>query len=144
MIVEATIDWPYGFAAAGLVTVSAVLLMISRILRKFPPGPRGIPYFGVLFELSDHAERRYKKWSLEGYGPIMSVKLLGKRVVILNTYDVIKQVITSQLFTYYSRLKAFFMLDCLENTKNWKFFYARMAFNEIFPSTVCDLKWPNI
>ena len=68
-------------------------LQLRRIrLPKFPPGPEGVPILGILPYLKKHPLRLFKKWSLEKYGPVMSVKFMDKKVVVLNNYDVIKEV----------------------------------------------------
>ena len=59
---------------------------------KFPPGPRGIPLFGVLPWLSNYPERKLKKWSQKHYGPVMSARFGMEDVVILNTFDAVQQV----------------------------------------------------
>ncbi|XP_064481866.1 cytochrome P450 2J6-like [Ornithodoros turicata] len=57
--------------------------------RKLPPGPRGVPLLGYLpFLGEEHVT--YRDLS-ETYGPIISVKLGPKRVVVLNNLEVIKE-----------------------------------------------------
>lgn len=74
--------------------MSTILTLSIRRARrqKYPPGPDGVPFFGNLFSLDSHPLRLFKKWSLEKYGPVMSVKYLDRNVVVLNNYDVIKEV----------------------------------------------------
>ena len=74
----------------------AVILLIAIFYwygrpEKFPPGPRGLPIVGVLPFLGKYPERTMKKWS-EKYGPIMSVRMGSKDMVVLNDYDVVQQV----------------------------------------------------
>ena len=59
---------------------------------RFPPGPRGIPILGALPFVDVYMERTVKKWSLDKYGPVMSVRMGQKEVVFLNTYEAINQV----------------------------------------------------
>ena len=58
----------------------------------FPPGPRGLPIIGSLTSSQPYPQRAFKKWSLEEYGPIMSVNMGSRTPVILTTVDAIKEV----------------------------------------------------
>ena len=58
---------------------------------NFPPGPKGIPVFGVSFSFGDYIQRDLKNWS-EEYGPVMSVRIGTRTQVILNNYEAIKEV----------------------------------------------------
>ena len=64
---------------------------------NFPPGPRGVPFAGVLPFLGKYPERVIKEWS-EKYGDIMSIRMGPKDMVILNSYESIQQVGIGMLF----------------------------------------------
>ena len=71
-----------------------VLILVCRPSRsRYPPGVSGFPFVGVLpYLFGSTPEKKYKEWSLEKYGPVMSVKLMGHDLIVLSTYDVITQV----------------------------------------------------
>ena len=60
--------------------------------KNFPPGPRGLPFVGYLPFLSKRIERGVFKLSKK-YGPVMSVRMGPKDMVILNDLDSIQKVI---------------------------------------------------
>lgn len=89
--------------------VSAVLVLICIVLviavlwnlvrskdieqqtRRLPPGPSGLPIVGQAFNLSiNSAHLHFTKWGKE-HGDIFMFSIFGKRVVVLNTPDVIRK-----------------------------------------------------
>ena len=85
--------WMYVVPVVGLV--SAVLLergLLRRLHPRNPPVVFGVPFLGVLPYLKKFPEKVYKKWSLEKYGPVMAINMLGENTVVLNTSDAIKKV----------------------------------------------------
>ncbi|XP_076817174.1 cytochrome P450 2U1-like [Clavelina lepadiformis] len=80
-----------------LTTVIAVLLLFMWYRRKqyLPPGPRGVPFFGVLPFLGKWPERALQKWS-KFYGPIMTVRMGGEDYVVLNDYESVNQAFVKQ------------------------------------------------
>jgi len=80
-----------------IVSTSCVAFAIWLLTRRktppnYPPGPKGFPLIGVLPYVTSSTQKSFAKWSQENYGPVMSVKLLGHDLVVLNTYDAMKQV----------------------------------------------------
>jgi len=57
-----------------------------------PPGPRGIPIFGIMPFLDDHPERMFAKWS-EKYGPVMTVPMGPQNWIVLNDYASVHEVL---------------------------------------------------
>ncbi|XP_076804603.1 cytochrome P450 2U1-like [Clavelina lepadiformis] len=80
---------------------------------RFPPGPRGIPILGALPFVDVYMERTVKKWSLDKYGPVMSVRMGQKEVVFLNTYEAINQAFVKQSDCFSGRSKVVMMYDAL-------------------------------
>ncbi|PBK93427.1 cytochrome P450 [Armillaria gallica] len=71
-------------ALAGLVLVWRLFRLSTRD-PPLPPGPRGIPLIGNLLDLPSEKEwLTFAKWG-EKYGDIVSVSILGRRLVIINS-----------------------------------------------------------
>ncbi|TKY89373.1 hypothetical protein EX895_001904 [Sporisorium graminicola] len=66
------------------------------------PGPRGWPYVGNLFQLGEDAAQTYYKWS-QKYGPVYKVQLGEREVVIINTAQAAKELLTDLGSIYISR-----------------------------------------
>ncbi|KAF5343052.1 hypothetical protein D9758_011136 [Tetrapyrgos nigripes] len=81
------------------LTISLLALLFTAVLgfRRFtknpnnplnlppPPGPRGLPILGNLLEIpSDRYWLKFDEW-IQEYGPIVSINLAGKPVVLLGT-----------------------------------------------------------
>ncbi|KAF8589046.1 cytochrome P450 [Ramaria rubella] len=54
---------------------------------KLPPGPRGLPVLGNIFQLPRFQWLRFTEWK-EQYGPIFSLNLAGQPVIVLNNFTV--------------------------------------------------------
>ncbi|XP_076825662.1 cytochrome P450 2U1-like [Clavelina lepadiformis] len=71
---------------------------------KFPPGPRGIPFLGILPFLGKYSERKIAKWS-KSYGPVISLRFGRKDFVVLNDYESIYEALVKQQSKFSSRPK---------------------------------------
>ncbi|XP_076824768.1 cytochrome P450 2J6-like [Clavelina lepadiformis] len=63
--------------------------------KKFPPGPRGIPFLGVIPFVGAFPERAFAKWS-KMYGPVLSVRMGREDWVILNDFQSLNQAFVKQ------------------------------------------------
>uniref|UniRef100_A0A1I8I239 Cytochrome n=2 Tax=Macrostomum lignano TaxID=282301 RepID=A0A1I8I239_9PLAT len=84
-------------AAAALAAASAAayLLLRRRQRPRPPPGPRPWPLFGNLFNLERPTFLvAHSKWRRQ-YGDLVSFTFGSRRFVILNSYAVIKEALTS-------------------------------------------------
>ncbi|KAJ6530948.1 cytochrome P450 [Mycena vulgaris] len=75
-------------ATGGILAAAAALLFYYVYTGKhrepLPPGPRGWPLIGNVFDMpKSHAWRTFARWG-EIYGGIMSITLLGQPFIILN------------------------------------------------------------
>ncbi|KAF8885510.1 cytochrome P450 [Infundibulicybe gibba] len=71
------------------VIAALVLRFLAVTLRrpKYLPGPRGLPFFGNLFQIPNaHSWETYAKWR-ETYGDAIYVSALGNSIVVLNSYE---------------------------------------------------------
>lgn len=66
------------------------------------PGPRGWPYVGNLFQLGEDAAQTYYKWS-KRYGPVYKVQLGEREVIIINSAQASKELLTDLGSIYISR-----------------------------------------
>ncbi|KAK0479597.1 cytochrome P450, partial [Armillaria novae-zelandiae] len=56
-----------------------------RSITPFPPGPRGLPLIGNLFDMPSEKEwLTFAEWGVK-YGDIVSVSILGQRMVAINS-----------------------------------------------------------
>ncbi|CAK8698283.1 unnamed protein product [Clavelina lepadiformis] len=63
---------------------------------RFPPGPKGFPFIGILPYLGKRFEQIVKKWSLDNYGPVMSIRMPRETIVYLNTFEAVNEVFLKQ------------------------------------------------
>ncbi|KAJ3267536.1 hypothetical protein HK104_005792 [Borealophlyctis nickersoniae] len=90
---------------AGILVVAvAVTFQWTRSKRRppLPPGPRGWPIIGNLFDVGKLPYLSYTKWSQE-YGPLMSVKFGSQVVVVVNDIEVAKDLFITRGRNYNSR-----------------------------------------
>lgn len=77
------------------VCVVLVAVLVGAIVREtkggeMPPGPGGLPWLGQAFRLSvNSAYLKFTQWSDE-YGNVVMFSLFGKKVVVLNDPDIIR------------------------------------------------------
>ncbi|KAJ6540375.1 cytochrome P450 [Mycena capillaripes] len=69
--------------ADGAAFSSARGYLASRL----PPGPRGLPLFGNLFQLKTDAWFTFTEWK-EKYGPLVHINVAGQSILIMNTHKV--------------------------------------------------------
>lgn len=67
--------------------------------KKYPPGPSGLPFFGVSFQIDPKGlHHNLLRWKQQ-YGDIISFKLFGKNIVVLNTPELIRKAFESDEFS---------------------------------------------
>lgn len=86
-----------------LVVFIGVLLVVRyvqwlRYVRTLPPGPWGIPIFGYLPFIKNDVHLRYSELA-EKYGPLFSVQLGSKLVVVISDYRLIRDTFRREEFT---------------------------------------------
>ncbi|XP_076802018.1 cytochrome P450 2U1-like [Clavelina lepadiformis] len=89
---------------AHLALIASVVLLIFWYRRppNSPPGPRGIPLFGVSIYVGKYMERTLAKWK-NTYGSIMSVRLGLRDILVLNDFESINQALVKQQATFSGR-----------------------------------------
>ncbi|CAK8695110.1 unnamed protein product [Clavelina lepadiformis] len=75
--------------------VVTLLLLLEKlrgnISNNFPPGSKGFPYFGSFPFMQTHLERTLARWGWERYGSVFYFTTGGKRKVVLNTYEALRE-----------------------------------------------------
>ncbi|PCH44804.1 cytochrome P450 [Wolfiporia cocos MD-104 SS10] len=62
-------------------------------MRTFPPGPKGLPLVGNLFDMpKSQAWKTFTKWS-EKWGDVISVSVFGQTIVILNSVECVNELL---------------------------------------------------
>ncbi|CAH8841156.1 unnamed protein product [Trichobilharzia szidati] len=74
----------------SLLCLIIIYLLYTRISYRLPPGPIGWPIFGYTACLGRDAFRKIQYLN-QIYGDILSFRVLGKTIIILNSYDMIHE-----------------------------------------------------
>ncbi|KAK0185226.1 cytochrome P450, partial [Armillaria mellea] len=92
-----------------IAIVLACLAFVWRLFRRnhhnapFPPGPKGLPVIGNLFDMPTEKEwLTFAKWG-EKYGDIVSVDILGRRLVVLNSAQMAINILDKKSSIYSDR-----------------------------------------
>ncbi|KAI0049104.1 cytochrome P450 [Auriscalpium vulgare] len=76
----------------------------SRRGFPFPPGPRGLPLIGNLFDIpKSRSWVVYKEWARK-YGDIMHVSALGKHIVIISSLTTARDLLEKRAANYSDRI----------------------------------------
>ncbi|KAG1807773.1 CyP450 monooxygenase [Suillus subaureus] len=68
-----------------------------------PPGPRSLPFIGNIGDIDVvHPWRTYSEWK-DKYGPIVSCRLIGQTVVIINSEKIARQLLDQRSAIYSDR-----------------------------------------
>ncbi|KAJ3552235.1 hypothetical protein NM688_g4258 [Phlebia brevispora] len=75
----------------------------SRVRKLMPPGPPGIPVLGNALQVpKDQPFRQFAEWS-KTYGPVFSLNLAGKNVVVLNSLKAARDLLDRRSAIYSDR-----------------------------------------
>ena len=66
-------------------------------LAGLPPGPRGYPLLGVAPLLGKNQFAAFTRWA-EEFGDVISVPVIGRRLIVLNDADVIRETMSQAAF----------------------------------------------
>lgn len=102
------------FAVVAFVAI--LLWQLSKIGRRpkdYPPGPPTLPLLGNLHQIPDQKRHlQFEKWARE-YGPIFSLMLGTKAMIVLNSDQAIKDLVDKRGAIYSSRPDAYIAQDIL-------------------------------
>ncbi|KIM36078.1 hypothetical protein M413DRAFT_449400 [Hebeloma cylindrosporum] len=77
-------------------------LLSNNVKGPLPPGPRGLPVLGNIFQIPKFQWLKYTEW-MEVYGPIFSLNFAGSRVIVVNTHEVATDLMERRSNIYSSR-----------------------------------------
>jgi hypothetical protein len=97
---------PHTIAVTGVVCVIGFALFRRYILGYFrsaggslPPGPAGYPIIGNLLQLDKkRPHEQFTAWS-KLYGDMFTLNVLGKKLVVLNSTEVIREAFASEPYS---------------------------------------------
>ncbi|KDR81197.1 hypothetical protein GALMADRAFT_116228 [Galerina marginata CBS 339.88] len=84
------------------VCLCAKVLFSKNTKGSLPPGPRGLPLLGNIFQIPKFQWLKYTEWQKE-FGPIFSLNFAGNPVIVLNTHEVATELLDRRSATYSSR-----------------------------------------
>uniref|UniRef100_H2YB90 Cytochrome P450 2U1 n=1 Tax=Ciona savignyi TaxID=51511 RepID=H2YB90_CIOSA len=85
-------------SVSTILPVAAILAAVYYWYKRpsnMPPGPRGIPFLGVVPFVEKQSERTFFKWKKD-YGSVLSVRMGREDWVVLNDYESIYQALVKQ------------------------------------------------
>lgn len=102
---------------AGLVAVILILFQkhyrIGHRPKNYPPGPPTLPFLGNLHQIpKEKRHLQFEKWARE-YGPIYSLILGTKVMIVLNSDLAIKDLLDKRGAIYSSRPEAYIAQNIL-------------------------------
>ncbi|TDL15489.1 cytochrome P450 [Rickenella mellea] len=94
------------FLAGGIATSFVLFYLVSFINTsrkgKLPPGPKGIPFFGNLFQLTKDAWIDFTEWKSK-YGDLIYITVAGQGMLILNSHKVAADLLDRRAAIYSDR-----------------------------------------
>ncbi|XP_070574462.1 cytochrome P450 1A5-like [Ptychodera flava] len=95
------------FPGIALITIAVIVFSALWGLRRprgWPNGPVGLPFIGSAFELVKNPHLTMAKYAKK-YGPIYSMKIGTRRVVVLNTMNMAKEALVDKANDFAGRMQ---------------------------------------
>ncbi|RDA87773.1 hypothetical protein CP532_2444 [Ophiocordyceps camponoti-leonardi (nom. inval.)] len=100
----------YYFFVAAVIIIGYCL---RRPSRRPPPGPRGLPIFGNIHQISRrYSWKQFQQWH-KLYGPILSFRLGQITVILLGNHEVTKELFNRRSAVYSSRPRLAVAGECI-------------------------------
>nr|XP_002730849.1 PREDICTED: steroid 17-alpha-hydroxylase/17,20 lyase-like [Saccoglossus kowalevskii] len=108
MLLESILSVSLTYKLIAVVIILLVALMLWSIHRPsgMPPGPRGFPIIGSMLSLTDNLHLDFLQMAKE-YGDIFTIKLGSHQVVIVNSYELIKETLVKKSTDFAGRPQSF-------------------------------------
>ncbi|EKM55873.1 uncharacterized protein PHACADRAFT_209385 [Phanerochaete carnosa HHB-10118-sp] len=88
------------YFCAGLFFV-CLLSISSRRRPRYPPGPRGLPIVGNLFDIpKNYGWKRYREFGREYGSDLVHFEVLGTHIVVINSAEVAKDLLEKRSSIY--------------------------------------------
>ncbi|KAI0295324.1 CyP450 monooxygenase [Multifurca ochricompacta] len=95
-------------ASAILISLSLFTTFSRRHHKKYPPGPRRLPFIGNLLDMpSKDGWITYKKWSEESGSDVVHADVLGSHIIILNSAKAANELLDKRSSIYSDRYDCF-------------------------------------
>lgn len=98
---------------AALLTALWRLSLIGQRPKDYPPGPPTLPILGNLHQITKAKRHlQFEKWARQ-YGPVYSLMLGTKVMIVLNTDDAIRELVDKRGAAYASRPESYIAQDTI-------------------------------
>ncbi|KAH6899258.1 cytochrome P450 98A3 [Coprinopsis sp. MPI-PUGE-AT-0042] len=115
---------PPGWAVVvGAITVAPLVLLLRRKSNRqgipLPPGLKGLPFVGNIFQMPQHKPWQvYRDW-MGVYGDMIYLEVLGQPLLILNTLEDSSELLERRSANYSDRFQSFGAKMMDTDTWNW-------------------------
>ncbi|TFK73152.1 cytochrome P450 [Pluteus cervinus] len=112
--------------AAAILGVTALIFQkLKSVHPSYPPGPKGVPILGVMLDFpQERPWIKFKEWSEEYGSDITSFEVLGKRMVVLNSYAATQALLVKRSAIYSDRPE----LPMVNDLQGWNWNLAFMRY----------------
>ncbi|CAL4123074.1 unnamed protein product, partial [Meganyctiphanes norvegica] len=80
----------------GVVAFLVYLVLFQPDSRGMPPGPKGLPLVGNIFDLLWENSPAYFARMGKDYGPVYSIQMMTRRIVVINSSKMLNQAFVKQ------------------------------------------------
>lgn len=118
------------FLVLGVIFCLSSLFLLRKLLRLhsslqgLPPGPKGLPLLGNVFDMPDPAQKAHLHWRKfkKLYGPLSSVTVFGQTIIVLNDYDTAVELLDKNSAMFSNRAPLTFVGEMYSKSSKLKLF----------------------